>query len=162
MSPAMTSASASPQVRATPSTRSATAGSLVRSDSKISRKGAPWRGDELEVRADAGDDALLVVGGAGQGVPDGLLEQPAVVVDEREVEVELARKVLVQDGFADPGALGDLVHRGRVVAVLDEGGLGGLEQLRPARRLRQPLAPCGAVRRRRHRSSSMSRHPTYE
>ena len=37
--------------------------------------------DELEVCGDTGDDALLVVVGAGQRIPDGLLEEPAVVVD---------------------------------------------------------------------------------
>jgi len=36
------------------------------------------------------------------------------------VQVELAREVLVQHGLADPGPLGDLVHRRRVVALRDE------------------------------------------
>jgi hypothetical protein len=41
-------------------------------------------------------------------------------VEQCEVEVELAREVLVEHGFGDPGALGDVVHRGGVVSLGDE------------------------------------------
>ena len=40
----------------------------------------------------------------------------AVLVEQGEVEVELAREVLVEHGLGDPGPLGDVVHRGGVVA----------------------------------------------
>ncbi len=55
-----------------------------------------------------------------------------VQVEDREVEIELAGEVLVEHGFADPGAVGDLVHRRRVVAVLDEHLLRSTQQLSAA------------------------------
>ena len=39
--------------------------------------------------------------------------------------------MLVQNGFTDPRAIGDLVHPGRVVAVVDEDVAGDDEQLAP-------------------------------
>ena len=38
----------------------------------------------------------------------------------REVQLELRREVLIQNGFADAGAVGDLVHARGVVAAVDE------------------------------------------
>ena len=43
-----------------------------------------------------------------------------MLVDEGEVELELAGEVLVEHRFGDARAGGDVVHRGLVVAVLDE------------------------------------------
>ena len=54
------------------------------------------------------------------------------LVEQREVEVELAGEVLVEHRLGDAGALGDVVHRGGVVALGDEHLEGGLEQLGPA------------------------------
>jgi hypothetical protein len=67
-----------------------------------------------------------------QGRADGVDQVVAVLVEQRQVELELAREVLVEHGLADPGALGDVVHRGGVVALRDE------DLLRPRR-----AAGCG-------------------
>ena len=55
------------------------------------------------------------------------------LVEQREVELLLAGKVLVEDRLADPGPLGDLVHRRRVIATGDENLHGRVEQLAAAR-----------------------------
>ena len=71
-----------------------------------------------------------------------------VGVEQREVELELAREVLVEHGLGDAGPLGDVVHRGGVVAVGDEHLLGRGEQLLAARRTGQPAAAAtGSVDR---------------
>ena len=59
-------------------------------------------------------------------------------VEQREVEIELAGEVLVEHRLADPGPVGDLVHRGGVVALGDEHLLRGGQQLQPALSARQP------------------------
>ena len=69
-----------------------------------------------------------------------------MLVEQREVEVELAREVLVEHRFGDPGPVGDLVHGGGVVAGLDEHRLGGVEQLGAALAARHPLSAGGRVR----------------
>ena len=66
-----------------------------------------------------------------------------MLVEQGEVEVELAREVLVEHRLGDPGPVGDLVHGRRVVAGLDEDGLRGVEQLGAALAARHPL-PAGA------------------
>ena len=71
-----------------------------------------------------------------------------VLVEQREVEVELAREVLVEHRLADAGALGDVVHRRRVVALGDEDLLGGAEQLLAPGRPGQPGAAGPRVRGR--------------
>ena len=70
----------------------------------------------------------------------------AVRVEQREVELELARKVLVQHWLGDPGPLGDVVHRGGVVALRDEDLLRRLEQLLAPGRPRQAHRPACRVR----------------
>jgi hypothetical protein len=50
-------------------------------------------------------------------------------VEKGQVEIELAREVLVEHRLGDPGALGDLVHSGRVIAVRRENLEGRLQQL---------------------------------
>ena len=77
-----------------------------------------------------------------------LTEHLDVLVEQREVELQLPRKVLVEDGLGDAGTLGDVVHRGRVVAVGHEHGLRGLEQQLAPRRSRQPLSPVVRQARR--------------
>ena len=69
-------------------------------------------------------------------------------VEQREVEVELAGEVLVEHRLGDPGPLGDVVHRGGVVALGDEHLEGGLEQLGAALPARQPAAARRAAGRR--------------
>ena len=78
-----------------------------------------------------------------------VVDEPlGALVEQREVELELAGEVLVEHGFRDAGPLGDVVHRGRVVALRDEHLAGGVEQLDAAGRARQ----AGAARRWRPRS----------
>ena len=55
-----------------------------------------------------------------------------MLVEQCQVEIELAREVLVQNGFGDSGAIGDLVHGRGVVAGLDEHLLGSLQLAVPA------------------------------
>ena len=64
-------------------------------------------------------------------------------VEQREVEVELAGEVLVEHRLGDPGPLGDVVHRGGVVALGDEHLERGVEQLgaRALRGIRPPRRP---------------------
>ena len=61
-------------------------------------------------------------------------------VEEGEVELELAGEVLVEDRLGHTGVLGDVVHRGRVVAAVDEDRLGRLEELGAALRSGHPLS----------------------
>ena len=82
--------------------------------------------------------ALLVVLGRLQGPAGGRDDLVAGLVEQREVEVELAREVLVEHRLGDPGALGDVVHGGRVVALRDEDLERGAEQLGATSASRQP------------------------
>src|SRR3569833_1731734 len=91
-------------------------------------------------------DPQLVVRRGGQGLPHPLDESLGVLVLLRQVELELAGKVLVEHWFADAGALGDLVHRGGVVALGDEHLLGRAEQLTTACHPREPGASRAGVR----------------
>src|ERR1700734_2164127 len=52
--------------------------------------------------------------------------------------------MLVQNGFADPGAFGDLVHPGGVEAAVDKNIAGSDEQLAPTLVTRQPVAAPGS------------------
>jgi hypothetical protein len=63
-----------------------------------------------------------------------------VLVEQGEVELELAGEVLVEDGFGHACPFGDVIHGGGVVPRLDEGGLGCLEELGAAGRARHALA----------------------
>ncbi len=99
--------------------------------------------DELEEGRDRRVDPLLVVVGAVEGLEDEALEAVALALQEREVELELAGEVLVEDGLGDPRLVGDVLHRGGVVALAHEDGLGGLQELGSALRARQPLHPVG-------------------
>ena len=140
----MTSAIASAQFISTASSRERTCGSLVRSDSKTIRNARPLAGDELEVGGDGPVDPRLVVGPARlEGRPHERLERVAVLVQQRQVEIELAREVLVQNRFGDTGAVGDLVHGRGVIAGLDEDGLGGIQQLGAPLTARHPLSAGG-------------------
>ena len=51
--------------------------------------------NELEVGADAGCDPLLVLSGGGQSRPDQIQQLTGVLVEQRQVEIELAGEVLV-------------------------------------------------------------------
>ena len=103
-------------------------------------------GDEVEERADRGLDPLLVVRGGGERVAAPGDHVVHVQIEQGQVELLLAGEVLVEHRLADPGPLGDLVHRGRVVAVLHEHFLRRAEQLAAAGRPGQPGAPGLGVR----------------
>ena len=106
--------------------------------------------DKGVVGADRRHDEVLVslaFRGAGQRFAHVVLERFAVPVQESEVEVEFTRKVLVENGFGDPGTVGDLVHRCRVVATGDEDGLSGLEELGSPLGAWHALASRGGVAR---------------
>src|SRR5205807_4881717 len=87
--------------------------------------------DEIEERPNGGTQPLTVVGGGSQSLAHTRHQIVDVSVQDRQIQLELARKVLVENGFAYPGALGDLVHTGGVVATVDENVAGGDEQLTP-------------------------------
>ena len=59
-----------------------------------------------------------------------------LAVDDDRVQAFLAAEVLVDDRLRDLGALGDLLHRGRLVAALGEHGPPDLDQLARAARPR--------------------------
>ena len=137
----MTSAIIAAHSVVTRSTCSRTAGSLVRSDSKTSRKAPVVAGDVVVERVHRRRHALLVV---VRWTSSAARQLSMIVsqdgVEQREVEVELAGEVLVEHRLGDPGPLGDVVHRGGVVALGDEHLERGLEQLGAALAARQPAA----------------------
>src|SRR3954451_20718964 len=94
----ITSATASAQRSLRSSTRSRTACSFVRSDSKTSRNGSPSRAANSKVGGHRRGDPLLVVVRARKGLPHRLEQLPGVLVEEREVELQLAGEVLVENG----------------------------------------------------------------
>ena len=102
---------------------------------------------EVEIHLDAAKHPVVVVAGALERLPHLPFEGVGMQVEQREVELELAREVLVEDRLADSGTLGDLVHRGCVVALSDEDFLGGAHVAlgRLARDL-QALRPHGLER----------------
>src|SRR5665647_2765034 len=61
-----------------------------------------------------------------------LARGPRRVVDDVQVQVQLAGEVPVQDRLADVGAVRDVVHRDVVEAIPGEELLGEREDLRPA------------------------------
>ena len=87
-------------------------------------------GDEVEVRLEGRADALAVVGGGVQGHAHAVDQRVAALVEDREVQLELAWEVLVEHRLGDPGELGDRIHAGGVVPLRDEGLARGVEQLR--------------------------------
>ncbi len=89
--------------------------------------------DEVEECLHGRPDALPVVGGRPQCLPHSRDQGVDVALQHRYVQLQLAREMLVQDGLAHAGALGDLVHAGGVVAAADEDLAGGREQLKTPR-----------------------------
>ena len=120
-------------------------------------EGLALAGDEVEVGRHRAVHPVAVVRGR--------LDRPAQPVDQllgvggeqRVVEVELAREVLVQHRLAHPGALGDGVHRGGVVALRGEDIAGRAEQLHAAGAAGQP-DPARWGRRARVRHFGQARH----
>ncbi len=111
--------------------------------------------DEREVGGDRRRHAFLVVVGRTQRGVQALEQLLAAVVEQGEVEVELAREMLVEHRLADAGPLGDLVHGRCVVAVGDEHVAGGSEELGTARQPGQAHAAGGQVGQARHGAPRM-------
>ena len=78
--------------------------------------------------------AIRVVSGSDWGrVVEGALdlgEDPSLLAGEqRPEELVLAGEAGVDDRLGHPGAVGDRLHRGAVVALLEKEGEGGVEHL---------------------------------
>ncbi|GAA1352109.1 hypothetical protein GCM10009612_10090 [Streptomyces beijiangensis] len=68
-----------------------------------------------------------------------------MLVEQGQIQIQLAREVLVEHGLAHAGPFGDVVHRSRVVTLRDKNFLGGPKELvasGPARQARAPRARC--------------------
>jgi hypothetical protein len=73
--------------------------------------------DEVEVGADHRVDPLAVVAGRVERGLHEVGEGAEMAVQEGDVQLPLRGEVLIQDGLADLGRLGDLIHGSAVVAV---------------------------------------------
>jgi hypothetical protein len=67
--------------------------------------------DVGEVGVHRRGDAQFVVGRRRQGCADRVQQGLAVLVQQSQIELQLAREVLVEHGLADACPLGDVVHR---------------------------------------------------
>ena len=76
--------------------------------------------DEVEERLHGGAQPLPVVGGGAQRLAHTGHQIVDVPRQHREVQLQLRREVLVENGFAYTGAVGDLVHSCGVIAAVDE------------------------------------------
>ena len=86
-----------------------------------SSRNASWScGDPAEVGLEAELGLALAARGAGRGLRDRGDHPLADLVDQRQVEVLLGVEVLVEHRLGDAGGIGDVVHRGAVVAVAGE------------------------------------------
>ena len=68
-----------------------------------------------------------------------------LAVDDDGVEPLLAAEVLVDDGLGDLGAVGDLLHRGALVAALGEHGAADVDELGAPLGAGEPSGPATAV-----------------
>jgi hypothetical protein len=68
-----------------------------------------------------------------------------VLLEQSQVELPFAGEVLVEDRFADAGALGDVVHRRGMETLGHEDVLRGTEELTPARTPRQARGTPGGL-----------------
>src|SRR6266851_1412901 len=124
---------------------------------------------EVEERGEGGADPLLVVRRGRERGADGVGQRLHALIEQGEVELELAREMLVQHGLADASPLGDLVHRRGVVPLRDEDLLGRPKQLPAPGLPRQPRAGRPGLRGCGHetlrcvpsRGSAMS-NPSYD
>ena len=139
----MTSAIASTQARVPRSTSVRTSSSLRRSDSKTSRKASPSASMKSKYAPTAPSTRSWL-----SAVPDIAWPHPVgqlgdLQLQEGEVELPLAREVLVEHRLADPGAVGDLVHGRGVEALRHEDLLRRLEQLEAPRAPREARGAAG-------------------
>jgi hypothetical protein len=91
--------------------------------------------DEVEVGLDRVEDSLPVVMSFLDRPANAVDQLVGVALQQRQVELEFAGKVLVEHRLADSGMLGDVVHDGGVIPVVDEDIGRRREQLSP------PLVP---------------------
>jgi hypothetical protein len=63
---------------------------------------------------------LTVIGRGAQRLSYTRHQDVDVLLQHRQVQIEFAREVLVENRFADSGPIGDLVHPGGVKAPVDE------------------------------------------
>jgi len=87
---------------------------------------------EIEVRGHRRGHAQLVVMRGTQGKTNCLDKGLGARVQQSQIELKLAGEMLVENRFAHSCPLGDVVHRGGVIALSDEYLAGGLEYLRAA------------------------------
>jgi hypothetical protein len=90
---------------------------LLRSDSKHQPVGLALTAHVLEVRAERGRDPLLGIRVGAQRPAHGLHQRAHALVEQGQVELELAGEMLVEHGLADARAFGDVIHRGGVVPL---------------------------------------------
>lgn len=102
--------------------------------------------DKVEVCGEGVAHPLLVIARLGNRHPHPTHEFTGLLVDERKIQVEFAGEVLVQHRLRDAGAVGDIVHSRRVVALSDEYVAGSLQELCPSLAAGQPRG--GATRGR--------------
>ena len=103
-------------------------------------------GHVAEVGGEGGVDPLPVVAGRADRAGDRLDQPVHALVEQRQVELLLAREVLVEHRLADSGPFRDLVHRRGVVAAGDEDLYGRVQQLPPAGEPRQAGSPGSSGR----------------
>ena len=100
--------------------------------------------DEAEVGRDRSSDTLLVVRRGLERGAQRVEEYGDAVIKQGDVEIELAREVLVEHRLAHARALSDVVHGGGVVALRDEDLAGGAQHLRAPLLTGQPGQPASA------------------
>jgi len=113
---------------------------------------------EIEVSRQHVVDPAPVVLGLGQCGPHSFDQLLRMRVQQRQVQVELAGKVLIQHRLGHPGANGDVIHRRRVIAVGDEDVLRRSEQLLTPSRPGQPRTASRIKRFVGHRCQSGDGH----
>lgn len=87
--------------------------------------------DEIEERLDGGAQTLPVVGRRTQRLAHPGDQVVDVALQDRQVQLELRREVLIENRFTHTGTVGDLVHACGVVAAVDEDLARGDQQLTP-------------------------------
>ena len=76
--------------------------------------------DEVEESLNRGAEPLPVVGGGAQRLTHTRHQILDVPLQHGQVQLQLGRKMLVENGFTDASAVRDLVHSGGVIAAVDE------------------------------------------
>ena len=104
--------------------------------------------DEVEERLHRRAESLAVVGRGAQRLPHTGHQDVDMLLQHGQIQVQLAREVLVKNRFTDSGSISDLVHTGGVETPIDKQIAGRFEQLPPALVTGHP-ATAGAFGRAR-------------